>query len=59
MLDNARRLRGIYVVDLDDEEYKEILKNACKNDFVKKISKKASQSVCEIGDCIREEAVYE
>ena len=27
-LDNARKLRGIYFVDLDDEAYKEILKNA-------------------------------
>ena len=27
-LDNARRLRGIHFIDPDDEEYKEILKNA-------------------------------
>ena len=27
-VDNARRLRGIYFIDLDDEEYKETLKNA-------------------------------
>ena len=27
-LDNARKLRGIYFIDPDDEEYKEILKNA-------------------------------
>ena len=26
MLDNARRLRGIYFIDPDDEEYNEILK---------------------------------
>ena len=30
-LDNARKLRGIYFVDPDDEEYEEILKNARKN----------------------------
>ena len=28
-LDNARRLRGIYFIDPDDEEFKDILKNAC------------------------------
>ena len=27
-LDNARRLRGIYFVDPDDEEFKHIMKNA-------------------------------
>ena len=27
-LDHARRLSGIYLIDPDDEEYKEILKNA-------------------------------
>ena len=27
-LDNARRLRGIYFIDLDDEEFKDIMKNA-------------------------------
>ena len=27
-LDNARRLRGIYFIDHDDEEHKETLKNA-------------------------------
>ena len=27
-LDNARRLRGIYFIDLDDQDYKESLKNA-------------------------------
>ena len=27
-LDNARQLRGIFIIDPDDEEYKEILKNA-------------------------------
>ena len=27
-LDNARRLRGIYFVDPEDEEYKEIIQNA-------------------------------
>ena len=27
-LDNARRLRGIYFIDPDDEGYKEIFKNA-------------------------------
>ena len=27
-LDNARRQRGIYFIDPDDEEYKDILKNA-------------------------------
>ena len=27
-LDNARRLRGIYFIDPDDAEFKEIMKNA-------------------------------
>ena len=27
-LDNARRLRGIYLIDPDDEEFKRIMKNA-------------------------------
>ena len=27
-LDNARRLRGVYFIDLDDEEFKDIMKNA-------------------------------
>ena len=27
-LDNARRSRGIYFIDLDDEEFKRIMKNA-------------------------------
>ena len=27
-IDNARRLRGIYCIDPDDEEYKETFKNA-------------------------------
>ena len=27
-LDNARRLRGIYFIDPDDEEFKDIMKNA-------------------------------
>ena len=30
-LDNARKLRGIYFIDPDDKEYKEILKNAKRN----------------------------
>ena len=30
-LDNARRLSGIYSIDPEDEEYKEILKNAKRN----------------------------
>ena len=29
-LDNARRLRGIYFIDPEDMEFKEIIKNACK-----------------------------
>ena len=29
-LDNARRLRGIYFIDLDDKEFKETIKNARK-----------------------------
>ena len=29
-LDNARRLRGIYFIDLEDKEFKEIIKNALK-----------------------------
>ena len=29
-LDNARRLTGIYFIDLDDKDYKETLKNARK-----------------------------
>ena len=27
-LDNATRLRGIYLIDPDDEEFKDIMKNA-------------------------------
>ena len=27
-IDNARRLRGIYFIDLGDEEFKDIMKNA-------------------------------
>ena len=27
-LDNARKMKGIYCIDIDDEEYKELLKNA-------------------------------
>ena len=30
MLDNARRLRGIYFIDFEDMEFKEIIENACK-----------------------------
>ena len=30
-LDNARRLRGIYFIDLDDQDYKTAFKNANKN----------------------------
>ena len=30
-LDNARRLRGIYFIDLEDMEFKEIIKNARRN----------------------------
>ena len=29
-LDNARRLRGIYFIDLEDKEFKESIKNARK-----------------------------
>ena len=29
-LDNARKLRGIYLIDPADEEFKDILKNACE-----------------------------
>ena len=29
-LDNARRLRGIFFVESDDEEFKDIVKNACR-----------------------------
>ena len=29
-LDNARKLRGIYVIDLEDKEFKETIKNARK-----------------------------
>ena len=29
-LDNGRRLRGIYFIDPDDEEFKDIMKNACR-----------------------------
>ena len=29
-LDNARRRRGIYFIDPDDQDYKETLKNASK-----------------------------
>ena len=29
-LDNARRLRGSYFIDLDDEEFKDIMTNARK-----------------------------
>ena len=27
-LDNVRRLRGMYIIDTDDEEFKDIMKNA-------------------------------
>ena len=30
-LENARRLRGIYFIDRDDEEFMDIMKNACRN----------------------------
>ena len=30
-LDNARRLRGIYFIDPEDEEFKEIMKNAVES----------------------------
>ena len=33
-LDDARRLRGIYFIDPDDGEYKEIIKNARRNEEV-------------------------
>ena len=29
-LDNARRLRGIYFIDLEDKEFKETMENTCK-----------------------------
>ena len=29
-LDNARKLRGIYFIDLEDQEFKETIQNACK-----------------------------
>ena len=29
-LENARKLRGIYFIDLEDKEFKEIIKNARK-----------------------------
>ena len=29
--ENARRLRGIYFIDTEDKEFKETIKNACKN----------------------------
>ena len=29
-LDNARSLRGIYFIDPDDEEFKRLMKNACR-----------------------------
>ena len=31
-LDNARRLRGIYFIDADDEEFKDMMKNARQRD---------------------------
>ena len=30
LLDNARKLRGIYFIDLEDKEFKETIKNARK-----------------------------
>ena len=30
-LDNAKRLRGIYFIDPDDEEFRDIMKNARRN----------------------------
>ena len=60
-LDNARRLRGIYFVDPDDEDYKEILKkceekfgktygtsNAVQDDF----SYQQHEGGCKAGNCI-------
>ena len=32
-LDNARRLRGIYFIDLHDEEFKDIVKNAQRDKY--------------------------
>ena len=53
-LDNARRLRGIYFIDLDDEEYKEIIQkleeevgSACGRYYaVKKRKGKSEQLTC-------------
>ena len=43
-LDNARRLRGLYFIDPDDEEFKDIMKNArrkwkfrCQQQFLVKL----------------------
>ena len=30
-LENARRLRGIFFIEPDDEEFQRIMKNACKH----------------------------
>ena len=40
-VDNARKLRGIYFIDLDDQDYKEPLKIA-----MKKIGKTHGQQPC-------------
>ena len=60
-LDNARKPTGIHHIDPDDEEHKEILKHAKNLERpmaampCKKICKRHHESVCEVGDCIREE----
>ena len=62
-LDNARRLRGIYFIDPDDQDSKETLKKCEKKTgktygtrhaLQKKSHKWHHESVCTIGDCIRE-----
>ena len=61
-LHNARRLRGIYFIDPDDEESKEILtsvkrkigKTFGSNHAVHKTTEH-HESGCEAGNCIREE----
>ena len=62
-LDNAQRLRGIYFIDPDDEEYKETLKNETRKLErsmaaampCKKATQQHHEGNCEAGNWIREE----
>ena len=57
-LDNARKLRGIYFIDPDDEEFKDIMKNARRKLEVPmpaampcKLQLEKYRSTCRVDDC--------